>query len=420
MLFLYNSGLIIFQLGIRIAAALGNEKAKLWYIGRKDWKKKLLSYKKKPGPNYWMHCSSLGEFEQGRPLLEALHASNPSSTIFLSFFSPSGYEIRKNYAIADVVTYLPIDGKQNAKTFIDIIQPDLVLFVKYDYWFHYLNELNKRKIPVYIVSGIFRKSQHFFAWYGGFFRKMLLKINHFFLQDPDSGKLLKSIGIESFSISGDTRFDRVSHTVRQNSSIPALEMFKQNATILVCGSTWPGDEKIILSAFKRLKDAKLKLLIAPHNIDKGRIDELYGLTKKQIESSQVQLFSQADQKNLNDCKILILDSIGQLANAYRYGSIAYIGGGFDKGIHNTLEAAAFGIPVVFGPRHSKFREAAGLIHAGAAFCVHNEEELSLIIDTLSKQSSLMVGAGNAAKEYVKINSGATDKILQLLIKSNNI
>ena len=417
MLFLYNSGLFLFQLGIRIAAILGNEKATLWINGRKDWKEKLIGYKIKSGPSYWMHCSSLGEFEQGRPLLEALRKANPEATIFLSFFSPSGYEIRKNYPYADVVTYLPLDGKQNARIFIDIIQPDLVLFVKYDYWYHFLTELHKRKIPVYIVSGIFRKGQHFFAWYGGFFRKMLYKISHFFLQDPDSGKLLKGIGIETFSISGDTRFDRVAYTVKQNSSIPTLELFRQNATILVCGSTWPADEKIILAAFMRLKNPTLKLLIAPHNIDKARIKELYNLAIKQTESSQIQLFSQADQTKLNDCKILILDSIGQLANAYGYGSIAYIGGGFDKGIHNTLEAAAFGMPVVFGPKHAKFREASGLLQAGAAFCVHNEDELSLIIDTLSKQSTLIEGAGKAAEEYVRINSGATDKIMQVLINS---
>ncbi|TAH42029.1 MAG: 3-deoxy-D-manno-octulosonic acid transferase [Bacteroidetes bacterium] len=414
MLFLYNSGLFIFQLGIRIAAFLGNEKASLWINGRRGWKQRLHSYQKKSGATYWIHCSSLGEFEQGRPLLETIRETYPSANIILSFFSPSGFEVRKNYPHADLVIYLPPDGRKNAKTFLDIIKPDMVLFIKYDYWYHYLSALRKENIPVYIVSGIFRKNQHFFKWYGGFFREMLRNISHFFLQDQYSGDLLKSIGIESFSISGDTRFDRVSYSARNKFAIPTLEQFKENSDLLVCGSTWPDDEKIILDVFNRLKDPKLKLLIAPHTIDKPRVLELKKLAEIKTDATSVQFFSTADKNRLHDCKILILDSIGQLSNAYGYATVAYIGGGFNKGIHNTLEAAAFGIPVLFGPKHEKFREASGLIKAGAAFCVHNEDEFALILSTISKQITLKKGAGKAAGDYVQINSGATDKIMSQL------
>ena len=416
MIFLYNTGLLFFRLGISLAAVLGNKKARQWVRGRKNWKKKLQGFVKKSGPTYWMHCSSLGEFEQGRPVLEALRSEDSTANIVLSFFSPSGYEVRKNYPGADLLTYLPLDGYFTSKKFIKIINPDKVLFVKYDYWHYYLAELKKQNIPVFIVSGIFRKGQHFFSWYGGFFRRILKNVTHFFIQDEPSGELLNSIGIQSYTITGDTRFDRVIENSRKNNSNSILERFKGDSTLLICGSTWPDDEKILIDSFQRLENQNLKLLIAPHEVNEGRIKELIKIAITKSGTSEVKRYSKSTDSDMQSCRILIMDTIGQLASAYAHGDIAYIGGGFNKGIHNTLEAAAYNLPVIFGPRHEKFLEANALIQKGAAFCTHSKDELALILHTLLKQPSFMKGAGKASGEYVRTNGGATLKIMQELRK----
>jgi 3-deoxy-D-manno-octulosonic-acid transferase len=388
----------------------GHKKARLWIEGRKNPEARA-TFNRKSGRTYWFHCSSLGEFEQGRPLIEALRVKEPEANIVLSFFSPSGYEIRKNYSIVDCVLYLPLDGKKNAKHFIDTIKPDIVFFIKYDYWYYYLETLKEKNISVYIVSAIFRKDQHFFTWYGSFFKKMLDNITHFFLQDNSSAELLQKIGLNNYTVSGDTRFDRVTENSKTISPISVLDKFTSDSITLVCGSTWPTDEELLIKVFHRLNNPRLKLIIAPHDIDKKRIEGLEKSASQNLKKSEVLLFSKADDEKMSECRILVLDTMGQLSTVYSYGNLAYVGGGFGKGIHNTLEPAAFGIPIIFGPKHQKFREATGLIESGAAFSISSENELALIIDTLIKQKTLMAGAGNAADEYVKSNSGATRAIL---------
>lgn len=410
MLFLYNSGLLLFRIGIQLASLFGNTKASLWLNGRKNWRSKLKSYHKKSGLTYWFHCSSLGEFEQGRPLIEALRACDSEINIILTFFSPSGYEVRKNYSCADLITYLPLDGSNTSRQFIDLTKPDVVFFIKYDYWFYYFKLLRQQQIPIFIISGIFRNNQHFFKWYGTFFRKILKNVSHFFLQDEHSAELLISININSFSVSGDTRFDRVVQNVNHKASLPYLELFKGNNTLLIAGSTWHGDELILLKAFHRINNPNLKLIIAPHDLENDRGNKLLNYIEQNYPQSAVQLYSRTENTIDASIRILILDTMGQLSSAYAYGDIAYVGGGFNKGIHNTLEPASFGIPVLFGPRHEKFREANGLIVSGGAFCINNDDELSLILHTLLKQSTFISSSGKAALNFILDNAGATNKI----------
>ncbi len=414
MVFLYNSGIFLYKISIQLASVAGNKKAFSWIKGRKNWVENTRDLIKKNGKTYWFHCASLGEFEQGRSLLESIRADEPEANIILTFFSPSGYEVRKSYSNADHVLYLPLDGKKNAEQFVKHINPDVVFFVKYDYWYHYLKVLKQQNIPVYIVSGIFRKNQHFFSWYGKFFRNMLRTITHFFIQDETSAALLQNIGISNYTISGDTRFDRVIQKSETKSILPVLDAFKGNAKLLVCGSTWPADEVLLQRVFHRLDSPNIKFLIAPHDISTQRIQHLLISASANLKESEVQLYSGTNSEKVKNCRILILDTMGQLSSVYSYGSIAYVGGGFGKGIHNTLEPAAYGIPVLFGPKFKKFREAIGLIQAGAAFTVNTEDELALIIDTLLKQVTFINGAGNAAREYVQKNAGATIKIRQEL------
>ncbi len=382
-----------------------NSKAKLWVTGRAKQELALRQAKYKiQNTKYkiiWFHCASLGEFEQARPLIEAIKL-NPKSIIVLTFFSPSGYEIRKNYQSADYIFYLPIDTLSNARKFIETINPTAVFFVKYEFWFNYLQELKRKNIPTYLVIGIFRENHYFFKVYSSWFRKQLKCFTHFFLQDEKSVELLKSIGYTNTTFAGDTRFDRVADIAANIKSFPLIEQFKQDKKILIAGSSWREDEDIIA----QFKLGSLKLIIAPHEIDENHIKSILELFK----SSTIVRYSQANEVNVKAAEGMIIDNIGMLSSLYQYGAIAYIGGGFGKGIHNILEAATFGLPTIFGPNYQKFNEAKELIHLGGAFSITNHTEFENTMQLLSDKSVLKT-ASHQSKQYVQNRVGATSKIL---------
>ena len=403
MKYIYNLGILIYVLLVRLLSPF-NLKARLWTSGRKDWALMLKEKVSRDDTNIWIHCASLGEFEQGRTLIEAIKKIKPEYRIVLTFFSPSGYEIRKNYKNADYVCYLPADTPGNAKKFIHLVNPAAVIFVKYEFWDNYTLLLNRSAIPLYLISAIFRKEQHFFKWYGGFFRKMLFRFNHFFVQDHQSMTLLKGIGIEDITVAGDTRFDRVVEIADTAKIIPQIEVFRGGEKLFLAGSSWHQDEEIISRYINQYPD-RMKWVFAPHEIDKANIERLEKLFRTKVAK-----FSGFTEKSA-DARVLIIDNIGMLSSAYRYAHIAEIGGGFGKGIHNVLEAACCGIPVMFGPNHKKFREAVELINLDGARCFGSYEEFSGIIDSwLSETDEYLKSAGNAS-QYVKENTGATNKIL---------
>ena len=412
MRFLYNLTVFLYSVALHVAA-LFNSKAKLWVDGRKNIFDRLKSkLQNRVQENIvWFHCASLGEFEQGRPLIEKIKSQHPEYKILLTFFSPSGFEIRKNYAGADYIFYLPIDSPKNAKKFVDIVNPKLVFFVKYEFWFNYLNEVNRKNIPLYLVSGIFRKEQHFFKWYGGWFKEQLHCFKAFFLQDQSSFELLKSIGLENCHITGDTRFDRVFEISQNTKPIPIIEQFKQSSTLVIVGSSWPLDEQLIADFLENPAHHFLnsKLIIVPHEIGEDHIQSVI----KRFSFYTCVRFSQAHAVDLVDAQVLIIDNIGMLSSIYKYGTAAYIGGGFGKGIHNILEAATFGLPVIFGPNYQKFSEAKELIHLGGAFSVKDERELAKIVHLLNNKDVLQT-ATHIAKQYVISRIGATDKILSYI------
>lgn len=402
---LYNIGTQIYFFLIRIAS-LFKPKAKLWVNGRKNLLNKIDELLSKNEQRIWIHCASLGEFEQGRPVIERLKSLHPHLKIVLTFFSPSGFEVRKNYKGADYIFYLPTDTKSNAKRFISLIKPEYVIFVKYEFWVHYINELKLNKIPLYLISANFREGQLFFKWYGGFYRSILHKISHLFVQNRNSVELLNEIGITNVTISGDTRFDRVVDIASQTKDIPLVSLFKQNKRILIGGSTWRKDNELIADLINSNSLNDTKFIIATHEIHEQDIEELINSIK--VKSIR---FSKADESNISDAHVLIIDNIGMLSSLYRYASVAYIGGGFGKGIHNTLEAATFGMPVLFGPNYQKFREAIELVRLGAAFPLTSSHELKDIAVDLFSDESKLNHLSEIAKNYVKINMGATDIIL---------
>lgn len=395
MLLLYNAGLRIYYLLILLFSAF-NKKAALWIKGRQN-----ISYNNF-NKSIWFHFASLGEFEQGRPVLEQVRTQQPAVKIVVTFFSPSGYEIRKNTPLADAVYYLPLDTAANAREFIGAINPVAAIFTKYEYWYHFFNELNHRQVPLYIISGIFRPSQLFFKWYGGLHRKMLGFVTHFFVQDEQSKHLLRTVNITNVTISGDTRFDRVWANAQNPKTLPQIETFKSGSKVFIAGSTWPADEHLIAQLIDQYPD--WKFIIAPHEIDEDRINKLTDLLpdRSYVRYSEISNFNS---------DILIIDNIGMLSSLYQYGDIAYIGGGFGAGIHNTLEAAAFGLPVIFGPNYSRFKEAHDLINVGAGFSVDDEASLKTIANKLTHKQSFCANAGYKAKHYVKNNVGATEKII---------
>jgi 3-deoxy-D-manno-octulosonic-acid transferase len=397
---LYNFFIILYSLGIYLASIF-NKKAKLWAKGRAVFP--TLNLKKK---SIWMHCASLGEFEQGRPVLEALKNKYPDYPIVLSFFSPSGYEIKKKYSGADHIIYLPIDTKNNAEKLIKNINPEIVIWVKYEYWFNYLFELKKKKIPVLLISGIFRNSQPFFKWYGKKWRTILNSFEHVFVQNENSLHLLNSINlIQKTSVSGDTRFDRVIEIAEKKETVPGISEFIKNHPVLVAGSTWEDDEAILIHFTKNRKD--LKFIIAPHEISKSNLHDLKKAFKNSFYYSEINQLT-----SLSEYKVLIIDCIGLLSKLYQYATITYVGGGFNSsGIHNTLEAAVYGKPVVFGPVYEKFAEAKDLVNAGAAFTINSAIELEDKLVELINDEDFLNQSGQLAKNYVYSNCGATKKIM---------
>ena len=406
MTLLYRTGIFFYSLFIHIFSAF-NEKARLFVRGRKNWEK-ILGQKIDPKAKYiWFHCASLGEFEQGRPVIEDLKNRLPEYKILLTFFSPSGYEIRKNYPLADVVAYLPMDTKQNAKAFLNIVQPEKVFFVKYEFWYFYFSELSKRKIPLYIISAIFRENQQFFKktpW-GKWYLKMLNQVEHLFVQNEKSGELLKTIKLSNFTVSGDTRFDRVAAIAKVSKEIPIVEKFMGNSLLLIAGSTWKPDEELLATFINQSNN--IKFIIAPHEVSAANINRIHQLLKKPAMS-----FSKVTEAEIDRFQVLIIDSVGLLSSLYRYGNIAYIGGGFGVGIHNILEAATFGLPVIFGPNYKKFKEAVDLTFEGGAISISNFDELLQALNNLVNKNAEREKTSDICKNYVAKNVGSTKVIIK--------
>ena len=360
----------------------------------------------------WFHASSLGEFEQGRPVMEKIKQEHPDYKILLTFFSPSGYEVRKNYNGADVICYLPFDTPFRVKKFLRLANPVMAVFIKYEFWGNYLHELKKRGIPVYIISAIFRPDQLFFQWFGAPYRKMLYNFTHLFVQDERSKELLAEFDIRNVTVCGDTRFDRVLDICRQARELPNVERFVKNekgeqVQTLIAGSSWPQDEDIFIPYFN--KHPELKLIIAPHEIHQEHLTYIESLLKRpSVRLSEVL----QDNHLLEGKDCLIVDSFGMLSSIYRYGTIAYIGGGFGAGIHNTLEATVYGIPVLFGPRYQKFKEARDLIKVGGGFSISSKEEFTDKMDELLTNQQTLATAGKSAGNFVSGNAGATEQILK--------
>ncbi|MCJ0742497.1 3-deoxy-D-manno-octulosonic acid transferase [Pedobacter montanisoli] len=400
---LYNIGIFFYGLIIKLLAAF-NTKAKLFINGRKGIFTQIQNRLKPEDNPIWFHFASLGEFEQGRPVLEKLKSQLASTKIIITFFSPSGYEIRKNYPLADGIFYLPLDTPHNAKKFIETVNPKMAVFTKYEFWPNYFEALYTKHIPLYVISGIFRKNQIFFKWYGTFYRNVLKCVSHFFVQNKESLLLLNKIGLNNVDISGDTRFDRVYENAQNPKDLPIIKAFCEQSPILVAGSTWPDDEKLLVDLAEQNPD--WKLIIAPHEIHETHINAITTLFPNSVKFSDLRT-SKANRQT----QTLIIDNIGMLSSLYQYGRIAYIGGGFGAGIHNTLEAVAFGMPVIFGPHYHKFQEAKDLIEINAAKSINDRTELAAAFEYFNKNS-----CGHLAKSYVINNTGATDKILQNIIK----
>lgn len=390
-----------------------NPKARLWVTGRRNQFRKLASFfhmNRQQSEVVWMHCSSLGEFEQGRPILEAIKKKYPDHILLLTFFSPSGFEVRKNYEGANYICYLPMDRPYNANRFLNIVQPSLVLFVKYEFWFYYLDEIKQRNIPLLLVSGIFRNDQPFFKWYGGFHQNMLRCFTHLFVQNEESLELLKQIELDQLSsISGDTRFDRVLQIAAGFESIPVIDLFCGDQKVIVAGSTWTEDDEA-LDHFAN-HNTHIRFIIAPHDIDEDRLKECEQLYKHSVRYSTLALSNTIPEH----CNVLIMDNMGMLSKLYHYATIAFIGGGFgDDGIHNALEAAVFSKPVVFGPVYDKYSEAIDLVETGAAYSVEDALELEATLNQLLTDDSLQRSSGMAAGNYVQEMAGASEKIMRYI------
>ena len=391
---LYNIIIHIYTLAIKLFS-LFNLKAKLWVEGRKNIFNNLKKKLKNEKNIVWFHCASLGEYEQAKPIINTYKSKYPNHKILLTFFSPSGFEIQRSNPIVDWVFYLPSDTKFNAKTFINITRPIKAIFIKYEFWFNYIDELYNKNIPLYIVSAIFRKNQVFFKlkW----FENKLRKITHIFVQDKQSHDLLNSIHINNQSISGDSRFDSVIANAEEKKNIKLVKEFSQNQITIVCGSTWPKDEVILNRLIKNYQS--YNYIIAPH--------ELNNVKKLQKQTNGI-LFSKADEKNINACNVLIIDQVGILSHVYRYGKYAYVGGGFGRGIHNILEAIIYGVPVIFGPKYGKFKEARDLVYKKAAKSINNYQELVAALSYFEKFDK------SITEKYINENSGATNKIVETL------
>ncbi len=408
--FFYNIFLLLFKVGI-LAAALFNKKAKKWVAGRKNIFERLERVIPSGEKIIWMHCASLGEFEQGRPVIEKLKMIEPGCKILLTFFSPSGYEVQKDYTGADWVFYLPMDGPRNAKRFLEITKPRLVIFVKYEFWYYYLKKIKYRNIPLLLISANFRKDMSFFKWHGSLQRKMLTRFDHLFVQNQTSKDLLDDLGFTAIcSVSGDTRFDRVIEIANKFEPLFPVEKFINNKKVLVAGSTWKPDEDLLKNCHAFLQSHNIKIIIAPHEVDKDHIQELVKLFPTSILYSSL-----SSQKTGEDADVLIIDSIGILSRLYNYGYACYVGGGFSRtGIHNVPEAAVYNKPVFFGPNYLKYSEAVGLLKAKGAFSITNKDELMFLLNNFIVNSSLYATTAGLAGNYIRDNSGAAQKIVDFI------
>jgi len=402
---LYNTAIFLFLLGARIAAQF-NPKAKCWLQGRRRIFERLRRTIPEGERIFWIHCASLGEFEQGRPLIEAIRAEHPEYKILLTFFSPSGYEIRKDYPGADYIFYLPADTPRNVRRFLEIVRPEIAVFVKYEFWLNYLRQLGRSSCRTFIISAIFRSEAPFFKWYGGIFRKALKCFEQIFVQNMDSGLLLNSIGVSATSMVGDTRFDRVSAIAAAAKPLPVVERFAAGQPLFIAGSTWPPDEEMLLALIAA--HPEIRFVIAPHEIDRTRIESLCS----RLPRPSALYTASAPESDFTDTQVLFLDTMGMLSSAYRYARYAYVGGGFGVGIHNLLEAAVFGVPLAFGPNHRRFREALELIALGAAQEISSFAELDAWFTALESDPAHYTQAGSRAARYIIEHKGATEKIMQ--------
>ena len=401
---IYNLGIHIYQLGVKLAALFSDKPAKMVKGHREVFD--LLKSKIDCNARYiWFHAASLGEFEQGRPLIERIRKEYPQYKILQTFFSPSGYEVRKNYDGADIVCYLPIDTPSNVKKFVDLVNPCMVFFVKYEFWQNYLNTLYKKGIPVYSVSSIFRPNQIFFRWYGKGYQQVLKTFAHLFVQNEESKQLLAGIGVNNTTVVGDTRFDRVLDICAAAKQLPLVQKFKGDDLTFVAGSSWGPDEDIFIKYFNA--HPEMKLIIAPHVVNDVHLKEI----ESKLQRSSIR-YTKATEENVQQADCLIIDCYGLLSSIYRYGEISYIGGGFGVGIHNVLEAAVYGIPVIFGPNNKKFREAQHLLENKGGFEINGYEDFEQLMNRFLRDEVYLKQSGKAAGDYVKGNAGAMEKIMK--------
>lgn len=391
-------------------AALFHPKARRWVDGRRQWRVRYTRAFEKKGRVLWVHAASLGEFEQGRPVIEVFREKYPGWQIVLTFFSPSGYEIRKNYPLADFVCYLPADTRRNARDFLDLIQPDAAVFVKYEFWAGYLSELKRRRTPTLLVSALFRPGQPFFRWYGAFWRRMLGCFSHIFVQNETSARLLDGIGVPHYTVAGDTRVDRVLKLAENAPENGVVRAFAGNSPVFIAGSSWEADEAVFLPVLQQAAFQHYKIIIAPHEPSEKHLSQLIARLHRPFVRYS------ACTAAVPEADILLIDNVGLLNTLYRYGSVAFIGGGFGKGIHNTLEPAAFGLPVLFGPRYEKFEEARQMVACGGAFAVRDAAELQNVLEKLQDRT-IYEKASASTRAYLAESRGATERVLLYLAGS---
>ena len=418
MLFIYNLIVVCADFILKIAA-LFNPKIKLFVDGRKSVYKVLFNKIKAYDKTIWFHAASLGEYEQGLPVMERMKSRFPNHLIVLTFFSPSGYEVRKNNTIADVTVYLPLDTQSNVEKFMEIVRPDMAFFIKYEYWPNYLNALKNRETPTYLISGIFRDDQLFFKWYGGFYRNALNAFEHFFVQNSKSKDLLLKLGKLNVTVSGDTRFDRVASILNRDNSLEFIEEFKNNSLTIVVGSSWPKDESLLVSYINSTEN--VKFIIAPHNIKTEQIQALKSsISKKTILFSEVD-FTSSNPINLAHFDVFIIDTIGILTKIYSYADIAYVGGGFgNPGVHNILEPATFGVPIVIGTNYSHFPEATALVNMEGCISISTQEELNEAFDNLIQNQDIRFEKGHICSTFVEMNKNATEIIMNHIAPKKTI
>lgn len=413
MRYLYTFSIHLYYLAALLASPF-HKKAKLWIQGRKNIFQEIETKCKGKSDIVWFHCASLGEFEQGKPFIEKVKKEHPETSILLTFFSPSGYTIRKNDPIAEFVFYLPIDTIENAKRFIKIVNPKFAVFVKYEYWFNYMTQLDQHRIPFFYISAIFRKDQYLFKWYGSWFVQQLKKCTQFFVQDDNSINLMKQLNISKVIKTGDTRFDRVYQISNQTFDLPYITQFKNGSKLIVAGSTWEPDDKI-LKNFLDQNQTTFKLILAPHEIDSRRIQFMKDL----FIDFRVICYSEMKNEDLSEYQVFIVDTIGILNKMYKYSDYSYIGGAFGSGLHNILEAAVFGVPLFFGPKFSKFKEARDLVQLEGAFSIQNDEQIIQKITLLEMRQEEYDKTCNICKKYVTKNRGAVDLIYSEVKKHIN-